>query len=119
MNNLRHWTQPAEKHTEAGVADFVPSLEFNARRLVKSPYVIGGLIVGALAASYFAVTRKRISQSRGYARAQHKGAQTDGFHSAIASVSSLSAASKKDRSPLSTVIPPPASSAQKYAAAAP
>jgi membrane protein len=119
MNNLRHWTQPAEKHPEAGVAHFVQSLEFNARRLVKSPYVIGGLIVGALAASYFAVTRKSISQSRAYARAQHKDAQTDAVHSAIASVSTLSEASKKDQSPLSTVRPPPASSAQKYAAAAP
>jgi membrane protein len=42
---------------KADVVTQVRALKFRSRRLVKSPYVIGGLVIGAAATAYFALRR--------------------------------------------------------------
>src|ERR1035437_8254455 len=57
--------------SKAGIVAQVHALKFRVRRLVMSPYVIGGLITGVAAVGYFAVTRRgkpRAPSSRPAAR---------------------------------------------------
>ncbi len=52
--------ESAEARVAASKADVVAqvrALNFRSRRLVKSPYVIGGLVIGAAATAYFALRR--------------------------------------------------------------
>lgn len=55
MKHALDW--PARTRARMALAQVVRLLEPRVRRLVKSPYAIGGLVVGAAAATYFAVTR--------------------------------------------------------------
>ena len=64
MNNSHAWTTPNETHAKTGIAHVIYSVALKVRRLVKSPYVIGALVVGTAAAGYVAVTRKNRPQSR-------------------------------------------------------
>ena len=61
MNDPSAATESGERRVATTQTSLVkqvtPALELRVRRLVKSPYVIGGLVVGAAAAGYFAVMR--------------------------------------------------------------
>src|SRR5450830_1818738 len=74
MNNSSAALESAEARvaaSKAGIVAQVHALKSTVRRRVKSPYVIGGLVIGAAAAGYFAVTRSakpRVPSSRPAAR---------------------------------------------------
>ena len=109
--------------SKAGIVAQVHALKFRVRRLVKSPYVIGGLVTGAAAAGYFAVTRSgkpRAPSSRPAAR----GNLTSVLKTAqmlLPLLGALGAATAPKRNPRAfpLVIPQPESAAQKPAAAVP
>lgn len=62
--------------SKAGIDAQIHALNIKIRRLVKSPYVIAGLVIGAAATTYFAVTRSaklRAPSSRPTARGSLAG----------------------------------------------
>jgi membrane protein len=109
--------------SKAGIVAQVHALNFRVRRLVKSPYVIAGLVIGAAAAGYFAVTRSsklRAPSSRPAAR----GSLTSVLKTAqmlLPLLGALGAATAAKRNPRAfpLVIPQQASAAQNPAAAVP
>ncbi len=126
MNDPSAATQSGERHvgtTKTGlVKQRLTALEFRVRRLVKSPYVIGGLVVGAAAAGYFAVMRSgkpRAPVARSAARIS-LNAVLKTLQMLLPLLDALNAATIPKRNPraLPMVIPQPASSAQKAAASA-
>lgn len=102
--------------SKAGIVAQVHALKSTVRQRVKSPYVIGALVIGAAAAGYFAVTRSakpRVRSSRPAARSSLtsvlKAAQI-----LLPLLGALGAAMAPKRNPraLPLVIPPPTSVAQ-------
>jgi membrane protein len=126
MNNSSAALESAETRvaaSKAGIVAQVHALNFRVRRLVKSPYVIAGLVIGAAAAGYIAVTRSaklRAPSSRPAARRRLtsvlKTAQM-----LLPLLGALGAATAPKRNPRAVplVIPQPGSAAQESAAAVP
>jgi len=116
--------ESAEARVAASKADVVAqvhALKSRARRLVKSPYLIGGLVIGAAATSYFAM--RRIRKPRGPSSrpaARHslmsvlKTAQV-----LLPLLGALAAATAPKHSALALDIPRPVSGVQDPAAAMP
>jgi membrane protein len=108
---------------KSGIVAQVHALEFRVRRLVKSPYVIGGLVAGAAAVGYFAVTRNRKPRAPS-SRPAARGSLTSVLTTAqmlLPLLGALGAAMAPKRNPRAfpLVIPQPASAAQKPAAPVP
>ena len=124
MNNSSSSIKCAEARvaaSKAGIVAQVHALNFRVRRLVRSPYVIAGLVIGAAAAGYFAVTRiakPRAPSSRPAAR----GSLTSVLKTAqmlLPLLGALGAAMAPRRNPRAfpLVIPQPDGAAQKPACA--
>ncbi len=109
--------------SRADIALQVHALKSRARRLVKSPYVIGGLVIGAATAAYLALAR------RGKPRAQPSRPAVRGSLARVLKTAqmllpllgALAAATAPKRSPsaIALVIARPASAVQISAAAVP
>src|SRR5450759_4111757 len=109
--------------SKAGIVTQVHALKFRIRRLVTSPYVIGGLVTAAAVTAYFAFTRSgkpRAPSSRPAARGNVmsvlKTAQV-----LLPLLGALAAATAPWRNPrgFPLVIPQPGSAAQESAAVVP
>ena len=118
--------ESAEARVAASKVDIVAqvrALKFRARRLVKSPYVIGGLVIGAAATAYFVLRRSgkpRAPSSRLAAR----GSLTSVLKTAqmlLPLLGALAAATAPKRNPsaIPLVISPPASAVQESVAPVP
>jgi YihY family inner membrane protein len=108
---------------KSGIVAQVHALEFRVRRLVKSPYLIGGLVAGAAAVGYFAVTRNRKPRAPS-SRPAARGSLTSVLKTAqilLPLLGALGAAMAPKRNPRAfpLVIPQPVSTAQKPAAPVP
>jgi membrane protein len=126
MNDASAALESAETRvaaSKAGILAQVDALNFRARRLVTSPYVTGGLVIGAAAAAYFAVRRSgkpRAPSSRPAAR----GSLTSVLKTAqmlLPLLGALGAATAPKRNPRAfpMVLPQPVSAAHESAAAVP
>ncbi|CAG9932483.1 YihY/virulence factor BrkB family protein [Candidatus Nitrotoga arctica] len=126
MNNSSAALESAETRvaaSKAGIVAQVHTLNFRVRQLVKSPYVIAGLVIGVAAAGYLAITRSaklRAPSSRPVAR----GGLTSVLKTAqmlLPLLGALGAATVPKRNPCASplVIPQPVSAAQESAAAVP
>ena len=133
MSDLSVELESAETRVAASRADIalqVHALKSRARRLVKSPYVMGGLVIGAAAAAYLTLARRgkpRAQPSRPTAR----GSLTSVLKKAqmllptaqmlLPLLGALAAAAAPKRNPSTSplVTPQSASAVQKSAAAVP
>jgi len=118
--------ESAETRVAASKADIVAqvhALKSRARRLVKSPYVIGGLIIGAVAMGYFALTRRlkpRALPSRPAARGRITSLlQMAQMLLPLLGVLAAAMAPKRALSAIPLVIPPPASAVHELVAQVP
>ncbi len=118
--------EAAEARVAASKADIVAqvhTLNSRAHRLVKSPYVIGGLVIGAAAAGYFALTRSRKPRAPS-SRSEVGGSLTSVLKTTQMLLSTLgalaaAAALKRNPSALPSVMPQPVSVVQEPPAAIP
>lgn len=125
MNNLSAELEFAETRVVAAREDIVAqvhALKFRARRLATTPYVIGGLLFGAAAAGYFAVTRSRKPRAPS-SRPAERGSLTSMLKTAQVLLPLLGAlgAIAPNRNPrsLPLVLPHPEKAVQKPAVAVP
>jgi YihY family inner membrane protein len=126
MSNSSASLESAEARVAASTADIraqVDALKSRVRRLVTSPYVLAGLVVGAVSAGYLVVTRiaKPRAPSSGPAP---RGSLTRVLKTAqmlLPLLGALGAAAAPKRIPRAfpLVIPQPGSAAQEPAAAVP
>ena len=127
MSNTPAELELAEARVAASTASIVAqgqALKLKVRRLVTSPYVIGGLVTAAAAAGYFAVRRSvnpRARSSRpaagGSLMSVLKAARM--LLSLLGALGAATAASKRDQRAFSLLIPQPQSAGQKQAAVEP
>lgn len=126
MNDPWVATQSGERRVAAAktglVAQVLPALKFRVRRLVKSPYVVGGLVVGATVAGYFAGMRSaksRAPSTRPAARVSLTSIlRTVQMVLPLLGALSAAIAPKRNQRALPMVIPQPVGAAQKPAASA-
>jgi YihY family inner membrane protein len=127
MNNSSSALESAETRvaaSKAGIVAQVHALNFRVRRLVKSPYVIAGLVISAAAAGYFAVTRSvklrapsSLPAARGSLTSLLKTAQM--LLPLLGALGAAAKAPKRYSRAFPVVIRQPGGSAQGSAAAAP
>ena len=127
MNNAPAELELMEARVAASRASIVAhgqALKSRMRRLVTSPYVIGGLVTAAAAAGYFAVRRSVNPRARS-SRPAAGGSLMSVLKAArmllplLGALGAATAASKRDQRAFPLVIAQPQSAAQKQAAVEP
>jgi YihY family inner membrane protein len=127
MSNAPAELELAEARVAASTASVVAqgqALKLEVRRLVTSPFVIGGLVTAAAAVGYFAVRRSAKPRERSSRPAAHgnlmsvlKTAQV--LLPLLGALGTATAALKRNQHAFPLVIPKPESAAQKQAAVEP
>src|SRR5450759_2344309 len=127
MSNTPAELELAEARVAASTASIVAqgqALKLKVRRLVTSPFVIGGLITAAAAVGYFAVRRSAKPRARSSRPAAH-GNLTSVLKTAqmllplLGALGAATAALKRNQRAFPLVIPQPGSAAQESAAVVP
>lgn len=127
MSNTPAELELAEARVAASTASIVAqgqALKLKVRRLVTSPFVVGGLITAAAAVGYFAVRRSAKPRARSSRPAAH-GNLTGILKMAqmllplLGALGAATAALKRNQGAFPLVLPQPESAAQKQAAVEP
>src|SRR5665647_2825685 len=127
MNNAPAELELMEARVAASTASIVAqgqALKSRMRRLVTSPYVIGGLVTVAAAVGYFAVRRSAKLRARS-SRPAARGNLISVLKTAwmllplLGALGAATAASKRDQRAFPLVMPQPQSAAQKQTAVLP
>jgi membrane protein len=127
MSNTPAELDLAEARVAASTASIVAqgqALKLKVRRLVTSPFVVGGLITAAAAVGYFAVRRSAKSRAQSSRPAAH-GNLTSVLKtgrmllSLVGALGAATAALKRNQGSFPLVLPQPESAAQKQAAVEP
>src|SRR5450830_129521 len=127
MSNTPAELELAEARVATSTASIVAqgqALKLKVRRLVTSPFVIGGLITAAAAVGYFAVRRSAKPRACSSRRAAH-GNLTSVLKTAqmllplLGALGAATAALKRNQGAFPLVLPQPESAEQKQAAVEP
>src|SRR5450830_1954476 len=127
MSNTPAELELAEARVAASTASIVAqgqALKLKVRRLVTSPFVIGGLITAAAAVGYFTVRRSAKPRARSCRPAAH-GNLTSVLKTAqmllplLGALGAATAALKRNQRAFPIVLPQPQSAAQKQAVVEP